>query len=146
MVLVVFLFFVLLSSSQAILFLPVVNYRIKMKNEVYLNYAKTCRKRTGLSQSEVAELIGLKSPHSIYQTEQGNEIPILSRALSYQIIFDKQVHEIFFELSKKSELDTLNRISKLLKELRSKKQNSEIKRKIKFLEGVSKRIANNNKE
>lgn len=108
----------------------------------YFNYAKTCRKKTGLSQNEVAYLIGLKSPHFISQTELGNENPALSRLLLYHILCDKQVEKIFPDLSEKVSLDIFKRIAKLSKQLQNKKQTEIIKRKIMNLDLIAEKIAN----
>ena len=108
----------------------------------YFNYAKTCRKKTGLNQNEVAYLIGLKSPHFISQTELGNEIPALSRLLIYHILCDKQIEKIFPDLSEKVSLDIFKRIAKLSKQLQHKKQTEIIKRKIINLDLIAEKIAN----
>ncbi len=107
------------------------------KRKKFPNYAKTCRKKTGLSQSEVAYLIGLKSPYFVCQTELGNEIQALSRALSYQIIFDKQVHEIFPLLSKHAALNAMKKIAVLSKQLELSSQTPASRRKLKFLDSAA---------
>lgn len=112
----------------------------------YFNYAKTCRKKTGLSQNEVAYLLGLKSSHFISQTELGNEIPALSRCILYHILCDKQVDKIFPDLSEKFALDIFKRIAKLSKQLQKKRQSESVKRKIMNLDSIAERIANKYKE
>ncbi len=112
----------------------------------YLNYAKTCRKKTGLSQSEVAYLMGMKSPHFICRTELGNEISILSRAISYHILFDKQVDKIFPNLSKALALQIFKRIAKLSKQLQTKGETDATRRKLECLDHIATRIATNYKE
>ncbi len=112
-----------------------------MEKEKFLNYAKTCRKKAGLSQSEVAYLLGLKSPYFISQIEQCYENTALSRAISYQLLFGKQLDRVFPDLSKHSALKTFRRISDLSTKLDLKTPTPEIEQKIDFLDGAAARIA-----
>lgn len=113
-----------------------------MKDKSNLNYAKTHRKRSGLSQNELAFLFGDKSTSFVLKTERGNEIPCLSRALSYQIIFDTQAEEIFAPLATALVNRIFNNIIKLSKDLENQPETPSIKRKLNFLEKTARNIAN----
>lgn len=107
----------------------------------YYNYTKTCRKKTGLSQNEVAFLLGLKSSHFIVHTELGNENPTLSRLLLYHILYDKQVDDLYPELLEKLALEIFSRIAFLSKQLEKKNQTDIVKRKINYLDSIATKIA-----
>ena len=108
---------------------------------IYFNYAKTHRKKAGLSQNELASLFGDKSTSSILKTERGNEFPSLSRALSYYILFDCPVDEIFVELSKAQAMAVFKQIAKLTKKLEKQTQTLFVQRKLRFLNEAARRIA-----
>lgn len=112
-----------------------------MEKEKLLNYAKTCRKKTGLSQNEVANLLGFKSPYFISKIEQHYISTALSRALSYQLLFGKQLDRVFPELSKQMAVIMFKRITQLSVDLDLKTPSPETQRKIEFLESVAARIA-----
>lgn len=114
-----------------------------MKDKKFLNYAKTHRKKAGLSQNELAYLFGDKSTSFILKTERGNEIPSLSRALSYQILFNLPADQMFFGLSKPLAHDVFKRIAKLSKNLEKQPATASVERKLRFLNTTARRIADN---
>lgn len=59
------------------------------------NYLKTHRKRSGLSQVEVAALLGLQSGTSVVHHERANRRPSLIALLSYEAIFRVPVRDLF---------------------------------------------------
>ena len=110
------------------------------------NYAKTCRKKTGLSRKEVAYLFDMKSDYFICKTEQGDNISAVYRVIAYQMLFDKKIEVIFPELSKKVGLQIIKRIAKLSNKLEKKNQSAATKRKLEFLEVAAINITNNFKK
>lgn len=112
----------------------------------YLNYAKTQRKKAGLSQNELAYLFGDKTTSYILKTERGSQLPCLSRLLSYQILFDLPADQLFFELSKSVSHDLFKRIATLSNNLERRPQTATVRHKIQFLESAAARIATNNKD
>ena len=112
-----------------------------MKNKNHFNYTKACRKRTGLSQSELAFLMGMKSSSFICRTELGNEISSLSKALSYNILYDKQMPKLFPELSIKVAMQIFSRIAKLSSQLEKQTTTPLSRKKIETLEKMAIRIA-----
>ena len=105
------------------------------------NYLRTHRKTVGLSQKDVAFLLGKKSGSCISKFEQSKTYPNLRSSLSYQIFFETPAEELFAGVHNQVELQTLNRIAKLITILERKGNNPKILRRINYLEEVARRIA-----
>lgn len=59
------------------------------------NYLRANRKRLGLSQEEVAFLLGSESGTQVCRYEQLVRDPSLATALAYEAVFQKSVRELF---------------------------------------------------
>jgi DNA-binding XRE family transcriptional regulator len=59
------------------------------------NYLRTHRKRAGLSQRELAGLLGYTDEGAISRHEQSQTLPPLLIAISYEIIFKAPVSALF---------------------------------------------------
>ncbi len=59
------------------------------------NYLRTHRKKSNLTQQEVAYLAGLDSGQMVSRYELQSRTPSLRTALALQIIFDRAPHELF---------------------------------------------------
>lgn len=59
------------------------------------SYLRTYRKKSGLSQSELAEVLGLISEWRISEHERSITIPRLLTAISYEIIFNVPISKLF---------------------------------------------------
>lgn len=60
-----------------------------------LHYLRSERRRAGLSQKDVAALMGLRSVSQISRYEQYRRCPPLRVVLTYEVIFGKPVSVIF---------------------------------------------------
>lgn len=59
------------------------------------NYLLTHRKRAGLSQDEVAFLLGRTSGTTVTRYERFVRVPGLDTALAFQAIYESPVHQLF---------------------------------------------------
>jgi len=59
------------------------------------NYLRTYRKRSGLSQADVAYLVGSKSRAQISQYERRNSVPPLHTALALQAALNVSVSDLY---------------------------------------------------
>ena len=68
-----------------------------MKNlqQKYPNKLKELRKKNGLIQKEVAELIGLKNEERICRWERGQSIPSLPNLLKIEKLFCVKTEDIY---------------------------------------------------
>lgn len=66
-----------------------------MSQDPLTTYLLTYRKRTGLSQGEIAFLLGISSGTTVSKHETGARKPFLKAALSYEIILGEPASELF---------------------------------------------------
>lgn len=58
------------------------------------SYLRTHRKRSGLSQRELAEVLGLVTVDQVSLHEQSREIPLLLTAIGYEIVFQVPLSQL----------------------------------------------------
>jgi DNA-binding XRE family transcriptional regulator len=77
------------------------------------NYLRTHRKRIGLTQRELAKVLGFYDESPVSRHERFESTPPLSIAIGYEIIFRVPVSEIFAGLRDRVESDIENRLTEL---------------------------------
>ena len=63
-------------------------------NHQPISLFRSSRRRSGLTQDEVAFLVGLRAPSQVSRHESGEREPDLRLALGYKLIFNATVHEL----------------------------------------------------
>ena len=81
-----------------------------LMNNAIAIYLRTYRKRYGLTQSEVARLLGLGSGQAISRYERLDRNPSLETVLACQVLFDALPHELYPGLYEKVEKLTKQRV------------------------------------
>ena len=77
------------------------------------SYLRTHRRKSGLSQREVAQVLGFKSGQIVSRYEHLSRIPSLKSALACRVLFDVEPHELFPGLYAEVEKLTIMRIRAL---------------------------------
>jgi transcriptional regulator with XRE-family HTH domain len=85
------------------------------------NYLRTYRKRSGLSQAEVAFLLGCKDGSMASRYERFRRQPPPETILAYEIIFGTPARELFAGLYQKVEEKTKRRAKLLARKLSAAK-------------------------
>jgi transcriptional regulator with XRE-family HTH domain len=85
------------------------------------NYLRAYRKKSGLSQAEMAYLVGCKSRAQISQYERRNSVPTLPTALALQVALDVPVAELYAGKYDSISKQVRERAERLAVELREKK-------------------------
>jgi transcriptional regulator with XRE-family HTH domain len=80
------------------------------------NYLRTYRKRSGLTQREVAFLLGCRNGAQVSRYEKRRRIPPLETALACEAVFGIPVSELFGGIHERAS----KRVERRLLELRSK--------------------------
>src|SRR5438093_13478244 len=88
------------------------------------NYLKTNRKRSRLSQDQVAFLLGYRSGTRVSRYERFARVPTLRTALAYESIFHAPVRELFAGLNERVERETERRARILATRLARKSRRS----------------------
>jgi transcriptional regulator with XRE-family HTH domain len=97
------------------------------------NYLRAHRKRLGLSQTDVAYLLGAESGAKVCRYERFNRLPGLETILAYCAIFGRTPSELFAGLHDRIEYEIARRAETLLEKARKEKATSENLRKQKTL-------------
>lgn len=84
------------------------------------NYLRTYRKRAGLTQRELAFLLGLKARGPISEIEKRRRVPLLRTALALAVIFRIPVEVLFSGMCECIASEVDGRAEKLASELTSK--------------------------
>src|SRR5215468_2831553 len=84
------------------------------------NYLKTYRKQSGLSQREVAFLLGWKHGEQLARYEKRRRLPTLPIALAYQALFKTPATELFAGANDSIVREIEDRIETLIAELERK--------------------------
>jgi DNA-binding XRE family transcriptional regulator len=101
------------------------------------SYLRSHRLKSGLTQRELAELVGIVAHHQVSLHERSVAIPSLLAALTYQVIFCAPVSELFpgmYESISANVEDRLQWIEKSLQDSTAKGRAAEIiARKLEWL-------------
>lgn len=84
------------------------------------NYLRTHRRKIGLTQAEVAFLVGSKNPMTICRYERDSQIPNLETVLAYEYLFQTPPRIIFYGLVERIKQETNKRIEELLRKSEKK--------------------------
>lgn len=101
------------------------------------NYLRTYRKRSGLSQREVAFLLGAQSGSRISRYECFQRTPDLETAIALRVLFQKPTQDLFAGVYRRIEDLVLERTSRLLDELRHPRLDAQTIRKVEHLELIA---------
>jgi len=108
-----------------------------MSSERLPNYLRAQRKQRGLSQAEVAFLLGCRSGAKVSRYERFLREPGLRTALALEVLFKVPVHDLFAGLSEEVERDTLRRVRTLTRRIVLRQQNPTLARKLAALSGIT---------
>lgn len=108
-----------------------------MPSKRFNNYLLTYRKRTGLSQSELAFLFGCKSGTKIARYERCARVPSLKTALAYEAILGAPVSTLFAGLYSEVETKAKKRATDLARTLQNKKHDRITPRKLELLRMIT---------
>jgi transcriptional regulator with XRE-family HTH domain len=100
------------------------------------NYLRTHRKKLGLTQREVAFLLGCHSGAKVSRYEHSARVPTLNVILAYEVIFQKPARELFAGLYDRAERQTMRNLRLLVSRLRRRRESSALARKIANLRAV----------
>jgi len=91
-----------------------------MPKSPFPNYLRTIRKRSGLSQDEVAFLLGSPSGGMVSRYERFNRLPSVETACAYEALFGDPVRELFAGVFQKASGKIAKRAQLLARKLDSK--------------------------
>lgn len=99
-------------------------------------YLRVYRRRAGLSQEDVAYLLGIQARTGVSRHELADSIPVLEVLLAYEAIYGACTGDLYKGLRQQVVQDTTLRAQGLIKRLQLRPQSKERDRKIAFLARV----------
>ena len=109
-----------------------------MKTRRPLNYLRSYRLRWGLSQGELANLLGCKTAGVISRIEKKLRAPTLKIVIGCFVIFGTPAAEVFPDISGTVETDVMERVWALYEKVQGD-PSRKTKTKIELLEGIIER-------
>jgi transcriptional regulator with XRE-family HTH domain len=101
------------------------------------NHLRANRKRLGLSQEEVAQLLGAESGAKVCRYERFVREPSLQTALAYEAVFKKPASELFPGLYQKIEQEVAARARALARKTEGRKSKRQTARKHETLKEIA---------
>jgi DNA-binding XRE family transcriptional regulator len=101
------------------------------------NYLRTYRRRSFLSQDEVAFLLGVQTGTRVTRHEGANRTPTMETALGYEVLFDVPLRELFAGEATKVETIIRERLPELIRRV---KENGGSDEKLAFLQSLAGRL------
>lgn len=86
-----------------------------MPSKQLTNYLRMHRKRIGLTQKELAFLLGCNHAAKVSRYERFNQTPHLATVIAYEVVFQTVSRQLFGGLFEMIETETRQRIRQLLK-------------------------------
>lgn len=104
------------------------------------NYLRTYRKRSGLSQAEVAFLLGCEHGTKISRYERLQRIPNLKTVLALEMIYKTSGKHLFEGIYHEIAYQVKNRAAILEEDLKSQERNPSLLHKLRCLEELLRRL------
>ncbi len=101
------------------------------------NYLLAYRKTAGLSQDDVAYLLGSRSGTKIARYERRSRVPLLDTALAYEAVFGTPVRTLFAGRSHNIERKVGRRVKDLLRKVERGKHDRLTGRKLEMLRAIA---------
>lgn len=102
------------------------------------NYLRTYRRRSYLSQDEVAFLLGVATGTRVTRHEGAHRTPTMETALGYEVLFGIPMRELFASETQKVETIIRERLPELIRQV---EENGGSGHKLAFLRSLSERLA-----
>jgi len=100
-------------------------------------YLRTYRRRFGLTQKEMAHLLGCKSEAKVSRYENSGRLPPLKTALMYEAIFGVPVSKLFAGIYSQVEKETAKHAKTLMQKLEKPDPHRKATRKADLLRAVA---------
>jgi transcriptional regulator with XRE-family HTH domain len=101
------------------------------------NYLRTYRKRSGLSQDEVAFLLGCQTGTKVSRYERSGRRPNIETLFAYEVMFGAPARELFAGVYQKVEKRILNRTQLLTRKLSRATPTPMAARKLQILKAIT---------
>jgi DNA-binding XRE family transcriptional regulator len=91
-----------------------------MKRRTAANYLKTHRRKSGLTQREMGELLGYKDSGQVSRHERSTSLPPLTTAIAYELIFRLPIAVLFIGLHGRIRENVESKLQQMEEELQKR--------------------------
>lgn len=98
-----------------------------MRSDIFKNHLSAARKQLGLSQRQLARILGFKSPNRVCAMESGSALPTAQQCVAFQLLFKRSFEELWPRLYLEYEATTDLRIRQCIDRLQKQRVWSERK-------------------
>jgi transcriptional regulator with XRE-family HTH domain len=120
---------------------PFATFGRAMAKQSLQTYLRTYRKRSNLSQDEIAYLVALVAGTTVSRHEYSRRLPSLADAFAYEVLFGLPASKLFPGVYEKARARLEIRAHRLLERLKHNGKGSPVERqKIAFLEELLRRV------
>lgn len=107
-----------------------------------INFLRLYRKRSPLTQADIAFLLALPDDSNISRYEKGQREPSIDLLIVYHLLFVTSIESFFEQRCGIIQLDLIKRVELLILDLKGQEDNPKNTYRITFLEEVVKRLTN----
>jgi len=100
------------------------------------NYLRGCRKGLGLSQKEMAFLLGCRNGGSVSRYERFTREPTLKTALMLEAVLGVAIRELFGGAFEQARQQTARQAQELVEQLRTHESSPPVQRKLGVLDAI----------
>ena len=108
------------------------------RDKPLLTYLRTYRLKSGLSNDEVAFLLGSVYGTNVSKHESGHRLPLLRNALAYEIVLGTPVRRLYQGMACSVRQEVLTRVRGLVANLEKKRRGRGRELKLELLRGMLK--------
>jgi len=101
------------------------------------NYLRASRKKAGLSQDDLAFLLGCETGTKVSRYELFRRQPGLPTVFALEAIFGKPARELFAGMYEDAEQQTAERARRLLQRLNKHRDDEQLQRKLALLQAIA---------
>lgn len=101
------------------------------------NYLRASRKQAGLSQDDLAFLLGCGSGTKVSRYELFRRQPGLPTVFALEAVFGKSARELFAGMYEDAEQQTTERARRLIQRLSKHRESAQLRRKLALLEAIA---------
>jgi transcriptional regulator with XRE-family HTH domain len=115
---------------------PKFTFISSVANQPLRNYLRTYRRRCGLSQDEIAQLLGTSSGTKVSRYENFARLPSVAGIFRYEIIFNQPASKLFAGAYDAAHKTVRARAKRLAKTLAAQAGNRQTARKLALLNAI----------
>lgn len=105
-----------------------------------INYLRTYRKQTHITQSDIAFLLNKENGSNLSRCEKGKRSPSIEMIMLYHLLFDTSIVLLLSKQRDVTKQNLINRVSLLIENLKQQESTESIQSRITYLNAALTRL------